>query len=130
MLQGITGGGNNLATQGLDMLGIGPQGQAGGMQDMMKLLKQLADALGLDPQSGGKQAGGCQGGGCNKAGGSESAGGAGSVEELMRKLREMAQQNPQGLMQALNQMPGLATALQGAMMGGGGGAMGAGLAGG
>lgn len=127
MMQGITGGGQNLGFQGLDALGIGQQGQ-GGVQDAMKLLKQLADMLGINEQSGAKS-GGCQGGKCQGAGGAQGGGGeAGGLEDLLRKLREMAQQNPQALQQALGQMPGLANALQGAMMGGGGGPTGAGMA--
>lgn len=109
---------------GLDALG---QGQ-GGIQDAMKLLKQLAEALGLDPQSGGK----CQGKQAPQgAQGAQGAGGQESGEsdplELLKKLRELAQQNPQALMAALQQMPGLASALSGAMMGSGGGASGAGM---
>jgi len=127
MMQGITGGGQNLGFQGLDALGIGQQGQ-GGVQDAMKLLKQLADMLGINEQSGAKSSG-CQGGKCQGAGGAQGGGGeAGGLEDLLRKLREMAQQNPQAVQQALGQMPGLANALSGAMMGGGGGPTGAGMA--
>lgn len=119
-------GGNFKIGQGsLDPLGQGQQG--GGVQDALKLLKQLAEQLGLDPQSGGK----CQGGGqCQGGGGAKGAGegGGGDLEDLLKKLRELAQKNPAALQQALGQMPGLANALQGAMMGSGGGASGAGMA--
>jgi hypothetical protein len=125
-MQGI-GGQNNfrIGQGGMDPLGQGQQ--QGGIQDAMKLLKQLAEQLGLDPQSGGK----CQGGQCQGAGGSKGAGGEGSggdLEDLLKKLRELAQKNPAALQAALQQMPGLASALQGAMMGSGGGASGAGMA--
>lgn len=131
MFPGMQTAGMNNGLQALDMFGIGQDDQGSGVQDILKLLKQLAGALGIDPQSGEQTGGGCQkaGGGQPASGGQQAgASDAGGVEDLFRKLREMAQQNPQALLQALNQMPGLASALQGAMMGAGGGASGAGMA--
>lgn len=131
-LQGIGQGGQNFGVGncgGVDALGQGQNTQL----DAQKLLQKLAEMLGIDPQSGDKASSqGCQGGG--KAQGASGAGGAGGgeagdLEDLLKKLRELAQKDPGALMQALGQMPGLAQALSGAMLGAGGGASGAGMVG-
>ncbi len=125
-LQGIGTGGNNFGIGqhgGVDALGIGQQGV---QMDAQKLLQKLAEMLGIDAQSGEKGCQGCKGG--QQAGGASAAGGGEDLEELLKKLRELAQKNPAALQQALGQMPGLTQALSGAMMGSGGGAGGAGMA--
>ncbi len=110
------------ANQGLNlqhMLGAnGP-----GAQDVMKLLDQLKEALGLGKAEG--KDGGCKN--CSGGKGQEASGGAGGIEDLIRKPREMAKQNPQAVMQALNANPQLAQMLGGVASGNlGGGAGGIG----
>lgn len=102
---GVSRGGQGLGIQGLD-------GQSGGVDPMIKqLLEKLAKALQNQEAKGNEGAG--KAGGAQQAG----AGGAGgeSIEEMLRKLKEMAQRNPQGLLQALNQNPQLAATLSSAV---------------
>lgn len=125
-IPGMNQGGNGLRLGNANpMDALGQNGPQAGVQDVMKLLDQLKQALGME-EGGGK---GCQG--CKGGGGSQGSGGAGgadagmSVEDIMRKLRELARQNPQAVQQALGQNPQLTQMLGGAvggnMSGGAGG---------
>ena len=114
--QGGVGGPQGLGAEG---------GENGIMQQIKKVIEDLMKALGLDQQAEGQ--GGCQG--CNKgggAGGAQGAGGAGGEQgggsplDLLRKLRDLAKENPQAVMQALQQVPQLAQLLGGALPGQGG----------
>ncbi len=123
----------------LDKLGLDAKGGAGAAE-AMKLLQKLAEMLGIDPQSGagGKQVSGQAGGGPKgasgaggaKGGGGSSGAGGMSIQDLLKQLKKLAQENPQALQQALGQVPGLAQAISSVALGAGGAGGGAAAGGG
>lgn len=133
----------NLQTQGANLNAnpnglnaMDPTGKVGETQGSDKIMQQLEELLkkfmetmqGCENCGGGEKAAG--GGGGEKAGGAGGAQGGQeamfTLEELLKKMRELAQQNPQALQQFLQQNPQLAQMLGGAV----GGDMGAALGGG
>lgn len=129
-LPGAGGGG----LPGLPGLG-GKDGAGGGLEDLLNPAKMLEkihkDIMGLLQQIlGGGQQGGAQGaqggGGAQGAGGAQNAGGSGEpsatdpekLAELMKKLRDLEQQQPGAIEALCKQNPQLAGLLK-AMTGGG-----------
>ncbi|MCK6546134.1 hypothetical protein L6R52_09715 [Myxococcota bacterium] len=126
-IQGIGAQGVGINNQGgvggVDRLGLGGQQGGGSPLDQIKqLFQQLLERV----LQGGGQAQGAQNGG--QAQGAQNGGqaqgaqnGAEGIDELVRKLRELAQQNPEAFKQVLGQNPAFMAVAQAALSGGGGG---------
>lgn len=109
---------HNMGPDGLELNGLDPNSPVG----IQKLIKELEKLIQGQQQGVPQQAGG--GGAPQSTGGANQAGGSGSndpmfsLEELLKELRERAQQNQQEVANALRQSPQVANALQAGLTGG------------